>query len=379
MPESAPPARPDDALLHRLTDLVSRPTPDWRGAEELVQGIPPDDAATRAEAESRLRTYEALRDRSSGLTAAAAAWLAQLRGGLAHWPEAAKSPALWWGLTIVAGLLAGAYLLPGFEHRTAGSAPDRAFEPQLIESLRQSRYPKKPYNLGQFHTLHVMPAPPNVRVDGDLSDWNPSGAFRSGCGGTEASPFYVEGRMMAGPDKLYVASHVGDLAPLRNQREPVSAGDPQGWRGGAVQVRLATRSLNEGEPETSDALVHLTLWYYQPRSQASLHLAFGMDLHGDVTRISGDGFEGAYRRDADGRGYTLEYAIPWVLMKATAPPDNSELGLCWNVLWSDAEGQEWKTKLVDLIHPDHLPDEINVATYRNRESWGRGVYHLPGK
>jgi hypothetical protein len=379
MPEGAPHAGPDDLLLHRLTDLLSGPAPDWRGAEELVKGIPPADAATRSEAESRLRTYEALRGRSSGPGATAAGWLARLRGGLPHWLDRAKAPTLW-GLVVIAGLAVGALLLPGLDHGTAGAAPDPAFAPELIESLRQTQYPGQSYNLGQYTKLHVVPAPSNVIVDGDLSDWNPSGTFRSACGGTEASPFYVEGRMMDGGDQLFIGAHVGDLAPMRNQTEPADAGDPRAWQGGAVQVRLATRQPKEGETETSDAFVHLTLWYCQPRGQACLHLAFGMDLHGNETHVNGDGFQGAYRRDADGRGYTMEYVIPWGLLHADPPrEDGIELGLCWNVLWSDADGREWRTKLVDVINPALLPNETSVATFGNRATWGQGVYHLPGK
>jgi hypothetical protein len=363
---------PDAALLHRLTDLLSGSSPAWQEAEALVNGIPPDDAATRTEAESRLRMYAALLGRSLGPSAGAAS---RLRALMARWPEAVRSPALWLTVLAIAGALIGAFVLP----RPSSKAPDPAFAPEPIKKLEQTQYPEQLYNLGQYKTLHVVAAPDNVRVDGDLSDWNPSGAFRSGCGGTEASLFYVEGRMMANSDKLYIGAHVGDPSPMCNQKEPTSAGDPQGWRGGAVQVRLATRLLKDDEPETSDALVHLTMWYYQPRGQACLHLAFGMDFHEGIAHISGDGFDGAYRPDADGRGYTLEYAIPWELMRAAAPPENSELGLCWNVLWSDREGREWKVKLIDLINADHLPDELAVATFRNRDSWGRGVYHLPSR
>jgi hypothetical protein len=55
------------------------------------------------------------------------------------------------------------------------------------------------------------------------------------------------------------------------------------------------------------------------------------------------------------------------------------MGLCWNVLWSDEAGEDWRAKLIDLINPDFRPDEQGVATFQKAATWGRGVYHLSGK
>jgi hypothetical protein len=187
MPESTTPLRPDAVLLRRLTDLLAAPAPPWQEAEALVKGIPPDDAATRAEAEPRLRMYEVLRGRPHGQ--GAPGWLTRPRGALARWPEVAKSPALWLALTVLAGLLVGAFGLPRAGPGTPRAVPDLDAVPERVGSLLQFRYPAKRYNLGQHKKLHVVPARAAVRVDGDLSDWDLSGTFRSGCDGTEARRF----------------------------------------------------------------------------------------------------------------------------------------------------------------------------------------------
>jgi hypothetical protein len=165
---------------------------------------------------------------------------------------------------------------------------------------------------------------------------------------------------------------------------PTAAGGPEGWKGGGLQVRLATRAdlgwpLTADEKDAGEHFAHLTLWYYQPQRQPCLHLAFGMDLHGGTTLTHPNGFEGAYRKDADGRGYVLEYAVPWQLLKAAPPADGSRMGLNWSVLWSDEKGSDWRAKLVDLINPDFRPNETTVATYQKAATWGQGVYLLGAK
>ena len=70
--------------------------------------------------------------------------------------------------------------------------------------------------------------------------------------------------------------------------------------------------------DVSENLVHLTMWYHRPTSAACLMLQYGLDLHRDVVNPSGA--QGAFRKDSDGQGYTLEYAIPWSLLRGAAAP-----------------------------------------------------------
>ena len=47
----------------------------------------------------------------------------------------------------------------------------------------------------------------------------------------------------------------------------------------------------------------------------------------------------------------LEYAIPWTLSEAggDVPQAGDELGVNWNVHWSDESGRLWLGHLVDIL------------------------------
>ncbi len=186
---------------------------------------------------------------------------------------------------------------------------------------------------------------------------------------------------------LYLAAHVGDPEPLRSVIDPDV--DPNiGWKGGSVQVRLSTdRRLNwplraditpriNGEhyvpkaEDFSDKLVHVTMWYFRPARRPCLYLEYGLDLHG--TKVNPPGWTGAFRRDADERGYTLEYAIPWNLLSAADdPPRRGDvLAACWLVHWSDTGGRRWRGHITEIRNPA----EIGSITHHKAATWGRAFY-----
>ncbi len=246
-----------------------------------------------------------------------------------------------------------------------------------------------PYNRRTFDRVHVVPAPGGAKVNGDLSTWNRTGQFAIACVEPYSRDYYVEGCMMYDLQFLYIGAHVGDPAPMCSVFNP--AIDPSvGWKGGAVQVRIcadpsfgwpvdAEGCLVRGRKplrpqDRSDHLVHLTMWYYQPEAKPCLHVNYGMDFHGD--RVNPSGMIAAYRKDADGRGYTMTYAIPWSVLNCHARPPRAgdELGCCWNVHWSDEEGRLWKGYLVDVTNPQE-----KGFTYQTAKTWGRAIFQPTGK
>jgi hypothetical protein len=135
-----------------------------------------------------------------------------------------------------------------------------------------------------------------------------------------------------------------------------------------------TKALN---PEsTSDRVVHLTMWYDAAAARPRLKLFYGFDLHGTTT--DPPGWEGAFRKDADGHGYTLEYAIPWRLLNCAQDPPQSgdSLAAAWTVHWSDADGRICRGYLVEITN--HAPMGLPRYSYQHGPSWGRAVY-LPTK
>jgi hypothetical protein len=244
-----------------------------------------------------------------------------------------------------------------------------------------------PFTASQVSSLDVLAAPGPVTVDGDLSDWNLSGTFEARCAEPFAESCYVDGGMMYDKQHLYVAARVGDPMPMRNVIDPNI--DPwSAWMGGSVQIRLSTdrtfgwpleatkpscRRGEAGPQDTSGRIVHLTLWYFQPREQPCLELRYGMNLDRGV--VNPAGWHGVFRKAPDGKSYTVECAIPWTLLGAGDDPPRAgdELGLSWTVNWSDAGGKRWKGQLVEIKNPAYAA-RGKVLTHMHAETWGKAIY-----
>ncbi|MGB2824564.1 MAG: FecR domain-containing protein [Phycisphaerae bacterium] len=244
-----------------------------------------------------------------------------------------------------------------------------------------------PFKPSQTSSLDVVAAPGQVTIDGDLSDWDLSGGFDARCAEPFAGSCYVRGSMMYDKQYLYVAARVGDPMPMRNVIDPKN--DPwSAWMGGSVQLRLSTDrtfgwpvkamkpSCRQGKPspqDTSGRIAHLTLWYFQPRDEPCLEVRYGMDFERGVVNPSG--WQGAFRKAPDGKGYTLECAIPWTLLGAGSDPPRrgDELGLSWTVNWSDASGKRWKGQLVEIKNPPYAARGKQL-THMYAETWGKAVY-----
>lgn len=247
-----------------------------------------------------------------------------------------------------------------------------------------------PYNVSQFDAVQIVPAPTDITVDGDLSDWNLSGRFRTSCEPPFAENYYLEAAMMYDDRQLYIAAHVGDPHPMRSQILPSDSVDRHG-AGGAVALRISTdrqagwplTAVGDGErngrpaspADLSDKLSFVVLWFCEPEQKACIHLRHGMDLHG--VQVNPTGYQGALREDADGRGYTLEYTIPWQLLNAADDPPRAgdELAAMWLVHWSDPAGRNWQGQLIDVMKPNEPGwNFLRAAT------WGKAIYgRNPGK
>lgn len=80
-----------------------------------------------------------------------------------------------------------------------------------------------------------------------------------------------------------------------------------------------------------------------------------------------------YRKDADGRGCTLEYAVPWALLgTAKKPPRAGDtLEVSWTTHWSDVGGRLWRGQLVELRNASEPP---RIHTWERAATWGRAHY-----
>jgi hypothetical protein len=186
-----------------------------------------------------------------------------------------------------------------------------------------------------FDSIPVMPAAGPVVIDGDLADWNPEPGFKEVRHSAFGDNQWAAGWMMYDADHLYIGAHVGDPHPLRSMIDPELDAE-LGWQGGGLQVRLSTDramgwpadgdapsyySARGLEPTAADRekaknprLAHLTMWHHAPSGKPCITVAQGMNLN-DLA-LNPPGVVGAFRRDADGRGYVVEYAIPWRVLRA---------------------------------------------------------------
>lgn len=256
------------------------------------------------------------------------------------------------------------------------------------------------YNRSHLEGVRVaaLPSGKAVVIDGRLDEWDRSVAFRSACEPPFASTYHVEGMMMYDAANLYLAAHVGDPEPMRN----AGAREGMEFAGGSVIVRLAAdRELGwplKGSAEdvassrrkgtaplpdsVSDRVANLILWHDARSGQARLKLAYGFDSHGTVIPEPGAGWSGRFVKDDDGRGYTVEFAIPWRFLHAGQDPPRAGdvLGALWMVHWSDADGILCRGQMVDITRPgfdrerEHLRKIPPGSYFQFGPAWGRAEF-----
>jgi hypothetical protein len=252
-------------------------------------------------------------------------------------------------------------------------------------------YALRVYGRPRFDSIRVHRAPAGVTIDGRLDEW-PAPGFASALPGRDAATHGVQGRMMHDAEHLYIAAHVADPAALRNQYDP-ELDARIAWQGGGLQLRfsadrrmgwpvdanspeyyLARRiSPDDSEREKSQnpKLSHLTLWHHAPTGKSCVAINHGTRYADPI--VNPIGAHGAFIPDADGRGYTLEYAIPWRLLNAADDPPQSGdvLGTVWQVFWSDESGRLWRNQLIEVRN---LEEPARLLPHERAACWGRAEF-----
>ena len=246
------------------------------------------------------------------------------------------------------------------------------------------------YNRSAVESVAVTRATNEVSVDGQLTEWNRGTFFKSACEPPYAATYFVEGGMMYDATHLYVAAHVGDPEPMRN-----SSRDGFQFAGGSVIVRLSTdrrlgwplkginRQFRPTNPSrklladsTNERVTSLILWHDARSERASLHLQHSFELESPAAVPAG--WKGTFQKDADGLGYTLEYAIPWRLLHCENDPPRAGdvMGALWTVHWSDADGRICFGQLVDVTNqnPPASPTASPASYFLIGPHWGRAVF-----
>jgi hypothetical protein len=287
--------------------------------------------------------------------------------------------------------------IPYAENRFVRRLPSDAGIPVHINPALGRDVELRVYGRPSIDNIVVSRVREPVAIDGRLDDWRLAPGFAASRDGTDSCPEWVDGRMMYDDGHLYIAAHVGDPAPMQSSIDP--AADPDlGWRGGSVQVRVSTdrqmgwpvsgnsagyyrqRGIVPTDEQKADAdnakLAHLTMWFHAASQTPCLTIARGMlvgDLEVNPSAGQPGGFHGAFTRDVDGKGYILEYAIPWRLLNCVDDPPRAGdvLAAVWQVYWSDDIGRLQRQHMVE-IRNSLEPREINV--WERGATWGRAEY-----
>jgi len=247
------------------------------------------------------------------------------------------------------------------------------------------------YSRSVLEAVRVAYAKHPITVDGELSEWDRQVAFKSACAAPYAETYWLEGLMMYDATNLYLAAHVGDPDPMCNVAPAgfefaggsvivrVSADKKQGWplKGTMFVNGAFDQSRSRIGPEArSGRISNMVMWYDAQARRARMRLNCGLDEH--LKQIDPAGYEGVFKKDIDGRGYTLEYAVPWRLLNCADDPPcgGDELAALWMVHWSDNDGRIARGQLVEVTnrrpHPqDKIPPYL---FFQNGPSWGKAVY-----
>jgi hypothetical protein len=267
-------------------------------------------------------------------------------------------------------------------------------EPATGQEFISSEFDERQFGRPVHDRIKVSRAPPKVTIDGRLDEWPANPGFRSSFQGEADAAEWVEGWMMHDADRLYIAARVGDPAPLKSTISPDLDAD-KAWTGGGVQVRISTdRSAGwpvagnsqgfywlRNSPElptaaekaaaTNPKLNHLVLWHHAPTGRACLSLAHGM-LHAEHAG-NPSGYEGSFAVRPDGRGYVLEYAIPWSLLSADDDPPRAGdvLAAAWQVHFADDSGRIWRRQIIDIRNPN---EPYRIGVWQRAATWGRAEF-----
>lgn len=207
--------------------------------------------------------------------------------------------------------------------------------------------------------VRVRPAPGPVAIDGDLDDWDLSGALTIRPPDAFADRCSARVALMYDADALYVAGDVADPFPMMNTT--AFDGDMRhSWSSDALQLHLAI--VDRPDAPISD----IRLWYSTKDRRAGCCIIPGIDE--TKARLNPEGVQGAYVLRTDAAGYVFEYRIPWAALGCPRAPRRGErLTACIQCHWGTQDGDGLLCGAVD-VRRNSAPEAYEP------HSWGEAVF-----
>ena len=235
----------------------------------------------------------------------------------------------------------------------------------LLPALASVALATETENLG----IAVLPAPGKVVVDGKCDDWDLSGGIFI-CGDVEnmRDKFAVWFHAMYDSENLYLLARWTDETPLNN---PGQIAGSYGFAGDCLQVRVVTAPNKPQEFGN-----HFTCWRDR-NGEDTVFVEVGKDFKGGTIKDAKTrGAKQAFTKNADGKGYIQEIALPWKLLAKDGQAPKPGETIAITVEPNFTIGQSGRLTLKDLFKPGVTPDR--VFTFMSSNCWGPATLERQG-
>ena len=229
--------------------------------------------------------------------------------------------------------------------------------------------------------LRIVPAAGPVKIDGDLKDWDLSGAIVMFLDAKSKPAYHMRAAMMFDKDYLYIGGHWKDPTPMMNQTA-FGGNVGMAWNADAIQIRFvsdpkmksdATTFTGARMPAEQQKFVnHITLWYSTQDKKAGYQAVYTLGFKDQV--LNPKGVQGKFVKHEDAKGCTFEYRVPWSVLRAPRPlVGGDSVQMQFQLHWSNKQGTEIKAGLTDVRNPNS-----NALGYMGPGAWGTGRFMKSG-
>jgi hypothetical protein len=236
-------------------------------------------------------------------------------------------------------------------------------------------------NKTDYQEIHIVPTPGTITIDGDLKDWDLSGAVEMCIDEASRSTVNLTCAYMYDQGAFYVGGHVKDPSPMINQHDFASDMSLT-WDADCLQLRLLSNpaikskaSLQSGgrmSAEDQKYVCHLDLWYSTRDQKPAFMIRYTLGFSGML--LNPPEVHGVYKKDPDGKGYNFEYRIPWKILRLDKPwKDGDAVQTQVEMNWGDPKGEKAIAHLTDV----RVKDSGDLG-YMGPSSWGLGIVHGTG-
>ena len=225
------------------------------------------------------------------------------------------------------------------------------------------------------HGISIIPAAKPLVIDGAFAEWDLSGGVFV-CSDVEnlRGRFSSWLHLMYDKDNLYVLARWNDDTPMNN---PGLVTGDMGFVGDCLQLRLAIAA--EGEPVLGNSeepktqrTTHITAWRGRDGKDV-IDLAWGKGFNqGGLKDAKTKGGAQAFVRNADGKGYVQELAIPWSVLAPDGWKPEAGKKVVLTVEPNYGTDSKMRVTTKDIFKAGIVIDR--VFTFGNGTVWGNATF-----